>query len=171
MKAKILEDKYLNIKKHDLLNKHISHKLERPCRDIGQHNTVNHTFDMYILLGSHPTWKEQKKLVLKCLLDKGHIAKEEFQELLHKKLGKKQFKLDENCIIRKTYMQGTNPKLIEKFEAEYFENIYGRAFKEINKVTIEPLIKLEAKVIYGLKNICRYPQMGYDQFFKILAQL
>lgn len=39
-------------------------------------------------------------------------------------------------------MQGTNPKLIEKFEAEYFENIYGRAFKEINKVTIEPLIKL-----------------------------
>lgn len=57
-------------------------------------------------------------------------------------------------------MQGTNPKLIEKFEAEYFENIYGKAFKEINKVTIEPLIKLEAKVIYGLKNICRYPHLA-----------
>jgi hypothetical protein len=38
-------------------------------------------------------------------------------------------------------------------------------------VTIEPLIKLEAKVIYGLKNICRYPQMGYNEFFKILSQL
>ncbi len=67
---------------------------------------------------------------------------EEFSELLHKRLGKKHFRLDEDCTIRKTYMQETNPDLIEKFEAEYFENIYGKAFKEINKVTIEPLIKL-----------------------------
>lgn len=48
------------------------------------------------------------------------IEKEQFGELLHKKLGKKHFKLDEDCTIRKTYLQGTNPKLIEKFEAEYF---------------------------------------------------
>lgn len=38
-------------------------------------------------------------------------------------------------------------------------------------MTIEPLIKLEAKVIYGLKNICRYPHMGNQQFFKILSKL
>ena len=84
---------------------------------------------MYILLGSHPTWKEQKKLVLQSLLANKVIDKEQFSDLLHKKLGKKHFRLDEDCTIRKTYMQDTNPKLIEKFEAEYFENIYGKAFK------------------------------------------
>lgn len=31
---------------------------------------------MYILLGSHPTWKEQKKLVLQSLLEHKVIDKE-----------------------------------------------------------------------------------------------
>jgi hypothetical protein len=130
-----------------------------------------HIFDMYILLGTHTTWKEQKKLVLRNLIEKGIVDSLQFKELLHKRLGSKIFKLDEDCTIRKTYLQGTNPKLIEKFEAEYFGNIYGKAFKEINKVTIEPLIKLESTVIYALKNICRYPYMNTNEFFKILSTI
>lgn len=118
------EEVLLSIKPHELLNKHIEHKAYLPCKaknaEGGSSVTFNHIFDMYILLGSHPTWKEQKKLVLKRLLDNGVISKEEFCDLLHKKLGKKHFRLDQDCTVRKTYMQGTNPKLIEKFEAEYF---------------------------------------------------
>lgn len=118
------EDILLSIQPHELLNKHIEFKLETPCNSKGNEGApaaaFNHTFDMYILLGSHPTWKEQKKLVLKRLLENSVIDKDQFSDLLHKKLGKKHFRLDEDCTIRKTYLQGTNPKLIEKFEAEYF---------------------------------------------------
>ena len=99
MKINTLADRPLSIKNNELLNKHLLHKLERPFLknnngESQDKNHFNHIFDMYILLGSHPTWKEQKKLVLKCLLDKGKIDKDEFQELLHKPLGKKHFRLD-----------------------------------------------------------------------------
>jgi hypothetical protein len=34
------------------------------------------------------------------------------------------------------YLSGTDKNLIDKFEAEYFGDIYGSAFKEVNKFTI-----------------------------------
>lgn len=68
----------LQINPHELLNKHIEGKVETPCRTKkeGKSITFNHIFDMYILLGSHPTWKEQKKLVLQSLLEHKVIDKE-----------------------------------------------------------------------------------------------
>ena len=136
-----------------------------------QHQLSTELFDMHILLGIETTWREQKAVVIRGMKNRGVIDPAIGKELLHKRLGKKNFKLDEDCTLRKTYLQGTHPQLVEKFEAEYFADLYGKAFKEINKVTIEPLIKLESKVVYALKNICRYPHMKMVEFFRILTKI
>ncbi len=61
--------------------------------------------------------------------------------------------------------------MINKFEVEYFSDIYGQSFKEINKVTIEPLLRFEALLTYNLKNIMRYPQMSTHNFFEIFSAI
>ena len=86
-------------------------------------------FDMNILLGMHTTWREQKTLVIRSLVERNILEPEEAKRLLHKNVGIKGFRLDEDCTIRKTYLQGTASKFIEKFEAEYFGHVYGKAFK------------------------------------------
>lgn len=166
----------MEIKPNNLLNGHLLRKLRTPCssknKSEKESNSVSlHIFDMHILLGIQTTWREQKTLVIRGLIEREVIREEEGHELLHKSVGDKGFRLDEDCTIRRTYLQGTHPKLIQKFEAEYFGNIYGKAFKEINKVTIEPLIKLESTMIYALKNICRFPHISTYEFFRILAKV
>jgi hypothetical protein len=164
----------MEIKTNNLLNGHLLSKLRTPCSSKGKAEKESvslHIFDMHILLGIQTTWREQKTLVIRGLIEREVIREEEGHELLHKSVGDKGFRLDEDCTIRRTYLQGTHPKLIQKFEAEYFGNIYGKAFKEINKVTIEPLIKLESTMIYALKNICRFPHISTLEFFRILAKV
>lgn len=69
------------------------------------------------------------------------------------------------------FLHETNENLINKFEIEYFSDIYGQSFKEINKVTIEPLLRFEALLTYNLKNIMRYPQIPSLSFFEIFAAI
>ncbi len=95
-----------------------------------------HMFDMHILLGMQTTWRQQKILVVGNLIDRKIITPEEGNILIHKSFTTRGFRLDDDCTVRKTYLQGTKDKLVQKFEAEYFGNIYGKAFKEINNVTI-----------------------------------
>jgi len=64
-------------------------------------------FDMNILLGMQTTWREQKTLVLGSLIDRKIIDVKEANRLLHKNVGIKGFRLDENCTVRKTYLQKT----------------------------------------------------------------
>lgn len=40
------------------------------------------------------------------------------------------------------FLDGTNEVLINKFETEYFSNLYGSSYRQINKITLEPLLKL-----------------------------
>lgn len=69
------------------------------------------------------------------------------------------------------YLEDTNKNLIDKFEAEYFSDIFGPSFKETNKITIEPLIRLEATLTYAIKKLMRYPQISSLEFFKILSEI
>jgi len=69
-------------------------------------------FDMNILLGMQTTWREQKTLVITSLVERNIIKSKEAKKLLHKNVGLKGFRLDENCTIRKTYLQGTPSKFI-----------------------------------------------------------
>lgn len=69
------------------------------------------------------------------------------------------------------FLRETNELLINKFEIEYFSDIYGQSFKEINKVTIEPLLRVEALLTYNLRNIMRYPQMSNRDFFEIFSMI
>jgi hypothetical protein len=57
-------------------------------------------------------------------------------KLLTKKLIEKDSSFDSNWIMRKAFLSDTNEQLIKKFEIEYFSSVYGKSFKEINKVTI-----------------------------------
>lgn len=61
--------------------------------------------------------------------------------------------------------------MIKKFEIEYFSSVYGKSFKEINKVTIEPLMRLESRLTYCLRNALRYQQIPDLEFFTILSTI
>lgn len=43
--------------------------------------------------------------------------------------------------MRKMYLSETNEDLIKKLEVEYFSDVYGNSFKQINKITLEPLLR------------------------------
>lgn len=60
------------------------------------------------------------------------------------------------------YLSETNEDLIRKLEVEYFSDVYGNTFKQINKVSLGPLLKVEASLTYTLWNILSYSQIHYS---------
>lgn len=59
--------------------------------------------------------------------------------------------------MRRTFLGDANEDQVKKFEIEYFSEVYGKSFREINKVTLQPLIKFEATLTYCLRNLLRIP--------------
>ncbi len=47
--------------------------------------------------------------------------------------------------------------------------MYGNTFKQINKVSLEPLLKVEASLTYTFWNILSYSQIHYTEFFHFLT--
>jgi hypothetical protein len=39
------------------------------------------------------------------------------------------------------YLSNTNSELIDKFQIEYFSDIYGNSFKELSRTTLHPILK------------------------------
>ena len=113
----------------------------------------------------------QKSLVLKELTREGEIDEYQVKNLLARKLAESSFQVDQDSIVRQMYLEDTNQPFIDKFEAEYFADIFGPSFKEINKVTIEPLIRLESTLTYALKKLARSPHINHLEFFKILGEI
>ncbi len=103
----------------------------------------------------------QKSLVLKELTQEGEVDECHVKHLLARRLGESSFQVDDDCVVRQMYLEDTNKSFIDKFEAEYFSDIFGPTFKEINKVTIEPLIHLESTLTYALKKLARSPQINH----------
>lgn len=83
----------------------------------------------------------------------------------------KVFNIDSNGTLRKLFLSETNEYLIQKFESEYFSDLYGQSFSSINKMTLEPLLKIEATLAYSLRNILRYPQIDKLCFFEMLTNI
>ena len=67
------------------------------------------------------------------------------------------------------YLSETNEDLIKKLEIQYFSDVYGHTFKQINKVRLEPLLKVQASLTYTLWNVLSYPQISYTDFFHFLT--
>lgn len=109
--------------------------------------------------------------IIKYLTDNQLISEEEAKSLLSKKVYERNHHINVNWVIRKMFLRETNELLINKFEIQYFSDIYGQSFKEINKVTIEPLLRVEALLTYNLRNIMRYPQMSNRDFFEIFSMI
>ena len=124
-----------------------------------------HKYELNVLLGIERSERDQKMEIIKYLADNQLISEEEARIILSKKVFERNYHINVNWIIRKMFLHETNEHLINKFEIEYFADIYGQSFKEINKVTIEPLLRFEALLTYNLKNIMRYPQMPSLSFF------
>jgi hypothetical protein len=104
--------------------------------------------------------REQKRVVIDSLIKSEIIDKSVGYNLLVRKAENRKFIIDQDCTVRKMYLSGTDKNLIDKFEAEYFGDIYGSAFKEVNKFTIEPLIRLEANISNAIKKLMKYPQIN-----------
>ena len=68
-------------------------------------------------------------------------------------------------------MSDTNEELVKKYQVEYFSDMYGKKFKEINRLTLKPLLKVEATLTYTLRNILRYPQIGTLEFLEMLTHI
>lgn len=98
-------------------------------------------------------------MIIKSLVDENIISDEQGERLIKKKLQEKIFHIDTSGVLRKLFASGVNRDLIKKFETEYFSEIYGQSFKRINKMTMEPLLRLEATITHSLRTILRYPQI------------
>lgn len=46
------------------------------------------------------------------------------------------YNIEVNYILRKIFLQNVNEDLVENFEIDYFSDIYGQKFKEINKLKL-----------------------------------
>ena len=90
---------------------------------------------------------------------------------MHKQTYPLTFRVDEDSIIRQMYLEGTDSKFIDKFEAEYFGDIFGSSFKETNKVTIQPLVHLESTLTYAMKKLMRHATISSTEFFKVLSEI
>lgn len=170
-----------------LLNKHLMGRLTAPyLREDRQSNSESnsdlsefnekktldfHIFTLHLILNMTTRRYNQKSLVLKELTQEGEVDECHVKHLLARRLGESSFQVDEDCIVRQMYLEDTNKTFIDKFEAEYFSDIFGPSFKEINKVTIEPLIHLESTLTYALKKLARSPQINHLEFFKILGEI
>jgi hypothetical protein len=118
-----------------------------------------------VLLSIERSERDQKMEIIKYLADNQLISEEDARLILSKKVFERNYHINVNWVIRKMFLHETNEHLINKFEIEYFSDIYGQSFKEINKVTIEPLLRFEALLTYNFKNIMRYPQIPSLSFF------
>lgn len=101
-----------------------------------------HIFTLHLLLDIQTQKRKQKELVIENLSEEGFIDECDSRILINKKTIDQSFRIDQDCTIRQMYLEDTNKDFIEKFQAEYFSDIFGPSFKETNKITIEPLIKL-----------------------------
>lgn len=81
-------------------------------------------------------------MIIKSLVEENVLSDEQGERLVKKKLQEKIFHIDTNGVLRKLFTSDVNRDLIKKFEAEYFSEIYGHSYKRINKMTMEPLLRL-----------------------------
>lgn len=71
----------------------------------------------------------QKSLILRELTQGGTIDKCDTKYLISRRLGDSSFQIDQDSIVRQMYLEDTNKEFIDKFEAEYFSDIFGPTFK------------------------------------------
>ena len=49
--------------------------------------------------------------------------------------------------------------------------MYGNSFRQINKITLEPLLNFEASLTYALWNLLRYDQIDFHDFFHLITHI
>jgi len=75
-------------------------------------------------------------MIINNLYEEGVIDERVVEKLIRKRLHEKIFNVDTNGTLRKMFLSETNEDLIKKFEVEYFSDLYGYSFKQINKMTL-----------------------------------
>lgn len=84
--------------------------------------------------------EERKKQILQDILKLKLDSDSEIEKRVKKKYDSEK-KVSIDVITRKVFLSNTNEELIQKFQIEYFSNIYGNSFKEMSRVTIEPILR------------------------------
>ena len=75
---------------------------------------------------------EKKEMIFE-ILRKNRIVND---KMVSSKMVFKKFHIDTHGALRKMYLSETNEDLVRKLEVEYFSDVYGNSFKQINKVTL-----------------------------------
>lgn len=99
-------------------------------------------YEINALLGIETSKREQKAMIINNMVEENIISEDQGERLVKKKLQEKVFRVDTSGVLRKLFISGINEELVSKFETEYFSEIFGYSFKHINKITLEPLLKL-----------------------------
>lgn len=115
--------------------------------------------------------RQKKEMILDILTRSSLIDESLGQKIFNNKLIIKKFHIDTHGALRKMYLSATNEDLVRKLEVEYFSDVYGNSFKQINKVTLEPLLKAEASLTHIFWNILSYPEIDTDDFFHFLTHI
>lgn len=74
-------------------------------------------------------------------------------------------------IVRKIMLSNISQEFIKKFQIEYFSSVYGNSFRQINRTTLDPLLRHEAFILYNFHRTLRYPPPQIDIFWNILATI
>jgi hypothetical protein len=130
-----------------------------------------HMYSMNGVMGLETTTRETKSVVVNSLLSSKLISDQTAGEILKSKHMLRSFHIDTDGAVRKMYLAETNEFLVKKFEIEYFADVYGNSFRQINKITLEPLLKFEASLTYALWNLLRYEQIDSHDFFHLLTHV
>lgn len=126
---------------------------------------------MRALLQLYASKREQKEMIIETLVNDSLLTEEQGEALIKKKLQEKRLRVNSDGVMRKVLVADINEQLISKLQVEFFSNLYGESFKRINKITLAPLLRLEAGLTYTLRNIFRYPQINSREFFTMLTSL
>lgn len=87
---------------------------------------------MHSILGIESSATEKKEMIFE-ILRRNNIVND---KMFNNKMVFKKFHIDTHGALRKMYLSETNEDLVRKLEVEYFSEVYGNSFKQINKVTL-----------------------------------
>lgn len=71
--------------------------------------------------------------------------------------------LDSQWVLRETFLSDISEASIKNFELEYLSQVYPNYFNQmVDNLSIEPLLRKEAKLVYCFRNMLRFSQLNHN---------
>lgn len=117
---------------------------------------------------------ERKDEIVKAIL-KEHIDKSPENESKINALINKQDRQEKtliiNPIIKNIMLSNISEEFVNRFQIEYFSNVLGNSFREINSSTLGPLLHHESLMLHGMNKVLRYPSPDVYIFWNMMGNI